>query len=643
LNCAPDGQRRWRGGSRDGAGKAGALPWIRWGLEAPDFRKPDFRKPDPRKPDPRKFAGCAGGGQTHRRHSLVAPVLHNQPTHGSKARGLTGVQRQSRWPHLPMTPLLRIIALSRRHAAGLWLGVAISLASVAAGVALMTLSGAAVAAVLTGAVLTAPLWLRVVGPARVVLRYLERLVSHGATFRAIADLRVWFFRGFAARAAGGLGFRQAGDLLSRLVADIEALDGLYLRILLPLAGAVFVVPAAALLTARVGWWVGVGVGVLFAMAAFVLPAVVARDAVRNGAGVAQAASGLRIAALDMFTGLREVRAFGAESRMQAQILAQETALVERQRGAATRIAWANAAAMLCGQAAILIVLAATGAPPLLQVGCVFLLVGAFEPLSLLPRAGVVAGAAAEAARRVLDVAEGAAPMPEPATPKRLPVAFGLRFEGVHFRWAANAPVVLDGLTMEIPAGSHVAVLGPSGAGKSTLAALALKVAAPEAGRVLLGGVDIADLAAADLRRRIAWVGQTSHIFDDTIANNIRLGRPEATEAELWRALDRAEIGDWVRGLPDRLETWLGEGGAMVSGGQGRRIALARAWLSEAPLLILDEPCTGLDAATERAFLTTLFAEAQGRTILLIAHRLTGAEKLDRIWRLSGGHAMAAAA
>jgi ATP-binding cassette subfamily C protein CydC len=314
-----------------------------------------------------------------------------------------------------------------------------------------------------------------------------------------------------------------------------------------------------------------------------------------------------------------------------------------QRGAATRIAWANAGAMLCGQAAIVAILMAQGAPALVQIGCVFLVVGAFEPLALLPRAGVVAGAASEAAQRVLDVAEAAPVLPDPAMPKTLPAAFGLRFEAVHFRWAANAPVVLDGLTMDIPAGAHVAVLGPSGAGKSTLAALALKVAAPEAGRVLLGGVDIADLTAADLRRRIAWVGQTSHIFDDTIANNVRLGRPDANEADLWRALDRAAIGDWVRALPDRLETWLGEGGALVSGGQGRRIALARAWLSEAPLLILDEPCTGLDAATEREFLTTLFAQAQGRTVLLIAHRLTGAEKLDRIWRLSGGHAMAAAA
>ena len=545
--------------------------------------------------------------------------------------------------HAPQSALLRILALSRTHWAGLTCGIAISLASVVAGIALMSLSGAVIAAVLTGAIVTAPVWLRVLGPVRVVLRYLERLISHGATFRAIADLRIWFFRGFAARAAGGLGFRPAGDLLSRLVADIETLDGLYLRILLPVAGAVFVVPAVALLAGRAGAWVGVTVAALFATAAFLLPALIARGALRDGAGLAQAASGLRIAALDTFTGLREVRAFGAETRMQARLTSAQAALIERQRNAATRVAWANAGAMMCGQAAILAVLLATAAPAWVVVGCVFLIIGAFEPLALLPRAGVIAGAAAEAAARVLDVAEGPVPVPAPAVPRGVPAAFGLRFDAVRFRWAANGPLVLDALTLDIPAGAHVAVLGPSGAGKSTLAALALKVAAPLSGRVLLGGVDVGDLAAADLRRRIAWVGQTSHIFDDTIAANLRLGRPDATEPDLWRALDRAAIGEWVRGLPDGLDTWLGEGGARVSGGQGRRVALARAWLSDAPLLILDEPCTGLDAATEREFLSTLFAQAHGRTVLLIAHRLTGVEKLDRIWRLSGGHAMAAAA
>ncbi|MGH7210858.1 MAG: ATP-binding cassette domain-containing protein, partial [Acetobacteraceae bacterium] len=186
-------------------------------------------------------------------------------------------------------------------------------------------------------------------------------------------------------------------------------------------------------------------------------------------------------------------------------------------------------------------------------------------------------------------------------------------------------------------------LGPSGAGKSTLAALALKVVAPQSGRVLLGGADLATLSAAEVRGQIAWLSQATHLFDDTIRNNLLLGRPDADEPALWAALDAAAIGDAVRALPDRLDTWVGEGGARFSGGQARRLALARALLSPAPILILDEPAAGLDAETERAFLATLNGLAPGRSMILIAHRLTGVERLDRIWRLSGGHAVAAAA
>jgi len=173
--------------------------------------------------------------------------------------------------------------------------------------------------------------------------------------------------------------------------------------------------------------------------------------------------------------------------------------------------------------------------------------------------------------------------------------------------------------------------------------LALKVAAPTQGRILLGGVDIADLTAATLRARIGWLSQATHLFDDTIRANLRLAQPDADDAALWATLDAAQIGDVVRALPDRLDTWVGEGGARFSGGQGRRLALARALLSPAPILILDEPCAGLDAATERAFLDTLNEVAPGRTIIMITHRLIGIERLDRVWRLSNGQAVAAAA
>jgi ATP-binding cassette subfamily C protein CydC len=541
-------------------------------------------------------------------------------------------------------PLLRIVELWRGHMPLLAAGVLIALASLAAAVAMMSFSGGLIAASVAAgaggiAILATPLLLRVLGPARVVLRYLERLVTHDATFRALADLRVWFFRGLAARSAGGLGFTRAGDVLARLVGDVEALDGLYLRILVPLAGALLLIPAVVVLIARRDIALAAVVGVLFVLSATILPAAAARAVAVGGVRLTRASAGLRTSVLDAITGLREVRAFGAEGRMIASVQAREGALLAAQRTQAQGAALAGAGAFLLAQGAILAVL--IWAHDAVAVGLLFLVVAAFEAVGGLPRAGALAGHAAAAARRVLDAAEGPVPLPDPIAPAALPAGSAIRFETVAFRWQENRPSVFDGLTLDIPQGMRVAVLGPSGAGKSTLAALALKVAAPQSGRVLLGGVDIATLAAAEVRSRIGWLSQATHLFDDTIRANLLLGRPDATDPELWSALDAARIGEFVRALPDGLGAWIGEGGIGFSGGQGRRLALARVLLSRAPVLVLDEPTAGLDAETERAFFSTLNETAEARTIILIVHRLTGSERLDRIYRLSNGRAVAA--
>lgn len=543
-------------------------------------------------------------------------------------------------------PLLRVFLLWRGRAVWLAAGAMITMAALAAGMALMGLSGGLVAGLVTGTALGVPALLRLLGPVRVVLRYLERLVAHDATFRALADLRVWFFRGLAGSAAGGLGFRRAGDVLARLVNDVEALDGLYIRILLPLSCAVLLVVALPLLLFRLDPRVAAGVAVLFAVAVFALPVLAARAAAGAGQQLSTATAALRVAALDAISGLREVRAFGAEGRMLALVQAREGALLDAQRDVSARGARAGAAAFLCGQAAILLVLAAAAlrwvpdTPA--AIAATFLVVAGFEAVAGLTLAGSQAGHASAAAVRVLEAAEGASPVPDPAHPAPLPAGSALRFESVQFRWQPDRAWVFDALSLDIPAGTRIAVLGPSGSGKSTLAALALKVAAPQSGRVLLGGVDIATLSGDAVRSRIAWLSQATHLFDDTIRNNLLLARPDADEAALWAALESAHIAAFVRSLPGGLDAWVGEAGAKVSGGQGRRLALARALLSAAPILILDEPCVGLDAETERDFMATLNEVAEGRTLMLIAHRLTGVERLDRIWRLSAGHAVAAA-
>ena len=540
-----------------------------------------------------------------------------------------------------MRPLARILRLWRGQAGWLLLGVAVAVASSLTGVALLALAGAHVAVLLLGAGAAAGALLTVLGPLRVVLRYFERLATHAATFRALADLRVWFFRRFAGRSAGGLGMERSGDLAARLVADVETLDGLYLRILVPLGVAVVLL--VVLLACLGATLAGLAATGLFAVTAFAIPAWAARSARHSGGTAARAGAALRVAVLDALTGLREVKSFAAEGRTLDRVRQCDLAISAAQERMARHAAFAQAGGFLCAQLAVLLILLYAEVRPVFAAGAVFLLVGAFEVAGGLPRAGALAAAATAAAGRVLEAARPGVSISEPAQPAKLPTGTALRLEAVRFRWSAEHRELFDGLSLEVPEGARVAVLGPSGSGKSTLASLLLKVIAPQSGRILLGGADIATLSAAELRNRFAWLSQASHLFDDTIRANLLLGRPEANDTALWRALDEAEIGQFVRGLPDGLDTWLGEGGAAVSVGQGRRIALARALLSPAPILVLDEPGAGLDAQTERALMQTLSTLPPGRTVLLISHRLTGVETLDRIWRLSGGRAVAAAA
>jgi ATP-binding cassette subfamily C protein CydC len=542
-----------------------------------------------------------------------------------------------------MSEIFRIFGLWRGRLGWMAAGVLLSLLALAAGLLLMALAGRMTAAAVTLSVLAAPLLLRLAGVARVSLRYLERVVTHEATFRALADLRLWFFRGLAVGAAGGLGFRRSGDVLSRLVSDVESLDGLYSRILVPLVGAILVLPVLVVVLAWQDLRLAVAVGLLFAAAAFLLPWLAARATAESGQRLAEAMSALRVAVFDAVSGLREVRVFGAEGRMLAAVQAREASLLAAQRQVAAYARLAQAGSFLCAQAAILAVLLAAGTPPAAAVGAVFLTIAAFEAIGGLPRAGALAGYAAAGARRVLGAVAEPVIVPDPVEPAALPLDTGLRFEGVRFRWQERRAPVLDGLTMDIAPGTRVAILGPSGSGKSTIAALALRLAVPEEGRILLGGVDVAGLRATDLRGRVALLSQQTHLFDDTIRANLLLARPDADEPALWAALDAAQIGNMVRLLPERLDSWVGEGGLRFSGGQGRRLALARVLLSPATIVILDEPGSGLDLETEEAFLTTLNGLGRGRTFILIAHRLLGVEKLDRIWRLSGGKAVAAAA
>lgn len=540
-----------------------------------------------------------------------------------------------------IAPILRIITLWRAQWPVLIIGTIAALASLAAGIALMAGAGDLIGADAIGLALAVPASLAIIGVARVVLRYLERLITHDGTFRALAALRIWFFGNLARSAGGGLGFRNAGDVLARLVNDVEALDGVFLRILIPALSAVLIVPILLVAIGREDIAAAIIVLALFLIAAVALPIRAMGQARASAAAEAEAGGALRTATLDALAGLREIKVFGAEGRMLAHVQSQESRLFTAERSLAAQTGAMQAAAFFATQAALLTVLLIHGAHPVAIVIAAFVVIAAFETVGFMPRAGVIAGRAAAAATRVIAAAETPPRVADPATAAALPTATSLTFDHIRFRWTTDGHTVFDDLSLQIPAGARIAVLGPSGAGKSTLAALALKLAAPEAGEIRLGGTDIARLRAQDVHTRITWLSQATHLFADTIRNNLLLARPDADEPMLWSALDAARIGDTVRAQPDQLDAWVGESGGRFSGGQGRRLALARAILSPAPILILDEPCAGLDLETEQAFMSTINETLAGRTLLLITHRLTGVEKLDRVFRLQNGKLTAA--
>lgn len=545
--------------------------------------------------------------------------------------------------------LTRVLGLWGARRAWLLAGVAMAVLAALAGVALLAFAGRGVSeglrtGALTGAAIGSLLLLRPLMVLRPGARYLERLVTHSATFRALADTRIWFFRRLAERLPAGLGLRGAGDLLGRLVSDVEALDGLYLRALVPGAAAIAVVLAVAVLLGAAEPALAAIVALPLALA-LLLPPLLAPGAARAAGRVAEAQGGLRAAAVDPLLGLEDTLAANAEPRAAARLDEAGRALAATQDRLSRRSAWGGATGSLLAQAALLGALGygLAGGPGAVGATIIglFLALAAGEVLAALPRAGTALAAAGASAHRLFEAADTPPPVAEPEHPAEAPSGHALRAEGVRFAWAPDRAPVFEDLSFDLPEGGRLALLGPSGAGKSTLASLLLKLAAPQEGRLLLGGTDIATLSADTVRARIACLTQDARLFDDSIAANLRLAAPEADDAALWRALERAGVADVVRALPDGLETRCGEGGARFSGGQGRRLALARALLAPADILILDEPGAGLDPTAERAFLETLESATEGRSVILIAHRLMGVERPTRILRLVGGRALPA--
>lgn len=473
---------------------------------------------------------------------------------------------------------------------------------------------------------------RAFGIGRGVLRYAERLASHDAAFRVLAELRSAVYRRLIHLAPGGMADLRTGDLLARLVDDVDGLADLWLRVLLP-ALAVGAVAVGAV--AVVGWLVPVAGLVLAASLAFVAvgaPLVALAVSRASERSIAPARGALATAAVDLLQGAPELLAAGAAGRAVESIRVADGRLAIAERA---RAAGAGAGALVAGLAAggavwlgLCLAIAAARAGALDGVA---IAVVALTPIAvhdvvapLLPAARQLP-ALAVAAARVTDVLDRADPVREPAAPVALPgPPYGIRARSLRLRYPGASRDVLRDLDLDVPAGARAVVTGPSGSGKSTLAAALLRFLDPAAGSFALvgsaGAVDVTSLAADDVRRCLGFCEQDPHVFDASIRENVRLARPTATDDDLVAAMARAQLSAWIESLPEGLATPVGERGARLSAGQRQRLALARALLADAPILLLDEPTEHLDEPAALAFVADLEAAAAGRTTIVLTHR-----------------------
>ncbi|TLF52798.1 thiol reductant ABC exporter subunit CydC [Halomonas urmiana] len=541
-------------------------------------------------------------------------------------------------------------------------GAGLLLLTVAAGIGLLALSGWFITATaLTGLALAAGLsvgldvyvpggGIRFFAVTRTVSRYVERLYNHDTVLRLLADLRGRLFGVMAGLDGHTLSRRRASDWLDRLTADIDTLDGLYLRLLAPAAVALLAILA---LSGLLALWLpraGLAALALLLSAWLWLTLGQARCGMAASRGQIEALEALRGRLFEHLRGLAELETYGSLAAHRARLDAIERRLQVDQWRLARVAALGTALAGLAVGATwlVVLVLAALAWQAGALAGPVMVLMplavmALNEALAALPMAFTRLGATRAAAERLnaLEAARGtsvAAVLKEASeAPPRGPLGVTLDAVGLHYPGALQP--ALSGLCLSLPAGRRLALCGASGAGKSSVAQLLTRQLAPSAGRITFGGVALEAIGEATLRERVACLTQRVELFDDSLAANLRLGDPEADAARLWRALAMVELADWAAALPDGLETRVGEGGRRISGGQARRLGLARLLLREPELVILDEPFAGLDAATAARLADRLDEWLAGRSVVYLVHQLGEAVDppgIDHILTLCNG-------
>jgi ATP-binding cassette, subfamily C, bacterial CydC len=532
--------------------------------------------------------------------------------------------------------LVRLFVLFRPYLRWMALGAGLSLVTLLANVALMAIAGWFIASMALAGItqaafdyFTPAAAIRACAIVRTAGRYVERLVTHEATLRLLAQLRVWFFASIEPLAPARLcGFRGA-DLLGRIQADIDSLNHVYLRVFVPVAvaalGTLLVVAATAAFSASTALLLLA----FLLLAGVALPALLfVRGNEPSRAGVTLRAE-MRESIVDSLQGLGELRVYGAEEsyasridQLSERVVAAQSE-VSRLNGFSQGALAVSASLAMWGALWLTIPRVADGSLPPADLAMLALLVlASFEAVLPLPLAMQMLGESLAAARRIFALVDARPAVVDPPQAEPLPSGCDLSLRDVRMRYGDDTAWVLDDVSFDVSAGSRIAIVGESGAGKSSVANVLLRFWDYQSGSVRLGGAELRECAGHDVRARIAVLAQDTYLFNSTIRENLLLARPDADQATLEAACRNAQLHDFIVSLPQGYDTEIGEAGTGLSGGQARRLAIARALLLDAPILILDEPTEGLDTVTEQALLQAVMRLMEGRSVLLITHRVS---------------------
>ena len=484
---------------------------------------------------------------------------------------------------------------------------------------------------------------RFFGLSRAVFRYLERYVSHDVTFRILSQIRVKFYQGLEPLAPARLMNFRSGDLLSRIVADVEIQQNLFLRVIAPPLVALLVLFGYGLFLARYDVRFSFILAACYLVAGLGIPWGIKGLSQGVGRQMVALKAELNTQVADSLLGITELVVYGQSLAYLAKIQRTDNKLMHQQRRIARLSALSTALTGMIANLGLWLVLVLgillVEKGKLSGVNLGMLALGTFSsfealfPLALVPHHLEQNRAAAD---RLLEVIEAEPVVQDDDTESPKPKGLDFSFQDVSFRYDQDESWALNHLTFRIPQQGKVAIVGPSGAGKTSVVNLLLRFWEYDEGRINLGGHSLREYTQEDVRGFIGVVTQRTHLFNATIRENLLLANPRATEDELIRAAQQAKLHDFISSLPQGYDSLVGEGGFALSGGQRQRLAIARVVLKNAPILILDEAMTGLDPLTEREVMDEIYQLMEGRTTLVITHRLPGLEKMDEILVLDKG-------